>query len=181
MKLRVLLVIVLMPWFLVSCKFNGKVGASNLENWRSRQLVWWKDDVLIKKAILSGISLRARYPRLTNDEVGDEHFSDVGEMLLLFDSMSSDRSIRTLASLAPYYLGSSTDEIYSCLVIRKGKTINKFLVDLKNSDSDECINTFKRAYKHDIGKVCLSSDAYKEKLTTLIESINKNRSCTIEQ
>jgi hypothetical protein len=153
-------------------------------DWRSRQTIWWKDDQLVKAALLSLISLETSDPRLISDPNFVEHSSSVANLLLIFDSESSQASLSSLASLAPYYLGEAPSEIYSCLVLRKGQRIKKMLSRLKASPRNECIDKFGPPKASTSGleaAACLSDAAYRSRLNSFFESIERNQSCTIDQ
>lgn len=156
------------------------------ENWQeTKQVIWWHDDELIKNAVISAIALRVAHPELSNEVEFRDHYSNVVDLLLLFDAMDSDRSLETLASLSPYYFGAHPGEIYTCLLLRKGKKIKPFLIKLLNSKSNECIARFKDVPVSGTpgAKVyaCLSDDLYRTLLKSYLEDIEKNEWCVIEQ
>jgi len=148
----------------------------------SQQTIWWEDDQLVKDAIISSLVVAAAHPNLMSDERFAEHLSDVEELVLLFDSMSSDRSVNTLASLSPYYLGEASSEMYACLVVRKRERIRQALLGLLSSKKNECIDKYGNSVPSGIGiSVCLPDGTYRRNLKQYLKSIDERKKCTIEQ
>jgi hypothetical protein len=150
----------------------------------SKQIIWWHEDELIKSALVSAIALKMDHLELQNEAEFRDHFSDVIDLLLLFDTMESDRALETLASLRSYYFGSHGGETYSCLLQRKGKKIKPILTRMLNSKENECHAKFKGLPVVEASgskvRVCLSDYIYRIKLKAIIGRIENNEWCTIE-
>src|SRR5262245_20298140 len=84
------------------------------KDWRSKQRIWWKEEKIVKEVIISHLALLEKFPALQREE---ELYSDIFNLLLLFDSMSSKESLETLASLSSYYIGEYQGEVYLCLLL----------------------------------------------------------------
>lgn len=145
-------------------------------DWRAKQVRWWSDDQLVKDVLVSSVALKGKIPNSESDPAVNDFMWDVGKLILLYDSMSSNKSLETLASLNPYYLGEATGEIYHCVLRRKGKRIEPALTRLLNSNRNECTQKYGTNSPY-----CLRDDLYREKLKSTIEAIKKNTPCVIEQ
>lgn len=153
-------------------------------DWRGAQDTWWNDAELVKDAIVAGAALKAMTPDLAQDKRATDHFWRLSTVLLLFDSMSSQKSLAMLASLSPYYLGEAPDEIYSCLVQRKGKRIAPFLRKLAESKiANECLQRFgmPREPGQTGRRLCLDTDEHRLRLQELLARIDRDQPCTIEK
>ncbi len=132
----------------------------------------WCEAEVIKDVLISYLNLRERIPELKKDA---NFHSQQLSLLFLFDSMSSEKSLKILASLSPYYFGAFGGEIYHCLLIRKGFYIEKYLKTLLESDRNECFSRF-----GDKNRICLSHDQYKSEIRTVLKLISERENCILE-
>lgn len=164
---------------------TNQVSAKDVDSdWRTKQDIWWNDDEIVKDVLVSTTVVQSTKPQASSNPLEAELFSHAGDLLLLFDSMASPRSARTLASLAPYYLGEAAGEMYSCLVLRKGKSIMPALSQLASSNQNECIEKYGPPETDPKGakiSPCLSDLEYRKRLRFLIQESESNQSCTIER
>lgn len=151
--------------------FPGVAHAAG-KDWRVAQKKWWHEDEIIEEVIVSYLKILEKYPDLIREAEFD---SNIMDLLLLFDSMGSRKSIKTLCSLSSYYLGEHPHEVYSCLLLRKGRSALPFLEALLKSEENECISKFGSK-----SKTCLDNETYKGELSIIVEQIKRNDSCTIE-
>lgn len=186
MKILKILFIIFFIGLFPSISFSSdKDKADNKINsmdWRNQQEIWWSNDNIIKDTVLSVLAIKNKHLKLGKNEDEAEYadlLNDIGYLLLLFDSMNSERSLSTLASFLPYNIGESGSEIYHCLLIRKGKKIKPYLIRISQISNDECIEKFGK--KSSICKNNLSTQMINQEIGNIIESIDKNNSCTIEK
>lgn len=57
----------------------------------------------------------------------DELYWDILSLLELLDTSNSPKCLSILANLAQYYLGEAGGELYSCIILRKGRLIERYL------------------------------------------------------
>ena len=93
---------------------------------------------------------------------------DVATLLYAYDSLSSKRDIRDLASMTSYYLGEANGVLYRCLILRKGKAIMPALEELAAKHANECIDHFGTQTK-----MCLSDKEYRDSLSYYMDTIAK--------
>jgi hypothetical protein len=152
--------------------------------WQSKQMVWWNEAQLVKTAVVSVLALQAANPTLQSAPTFTEHRTSVTDLLLLFDSMRSKGSVETLAELTPYYFGEAPGEMYSCLLLRKGKALVPLISKLLASKRNECIEKFGPPKDRLEGlevPVCLADETYRSRLRSTLEGIRSGATCTIEQ
>lgn len=159
---------------LAATVFGAVQDSTARDDWRSRQVRWWDDDALIEDAIVSAARLQAERKAQSDRSLVD-HSWRVVSLLLLFDSRNSSRSLDALAGVSSYYLGESGNEIYECLLLRKGVQIRARLEKRLTESTTECSRSTGNS------GVCLSETDFKNRLKRILTEIDKNTPCTIEQ
>ena len=182
---RILVLFSIVIIMLFTDVFGAEEGGnrnSGVADWRVKQNIWWKDYNVIKEAIVSQNAVVVAHPDLLTDGAFIKHASLVNDLLLLFDSMRSEKSMETLASLSPYYLGEAGDEIYSCVLLRKGRRIKPVLSQLLKSPHNECMERFAASGgKPDTAQVCFTDQEYRNRLKQFLVDIDKNVPCSLEE
>ena len=97
------------------------------------------------------------------------------DLFLLFDAWDSDAALIELAALSSYYTGESSNEIYSCIVVRKGPRIVPFL-EREAQGNGECASRF--AEKKG---VCVEEKWRRSRLRSLSHRIESGERCTVDQ
>jgi len=93
---------------------------------------------LFKEAIVSDLALYVQEPDNIGNQRSDEHSQYVISRLLPFDHMSAPDALTVLAGLNGYYLGLHGEQVYNCLLRRKGKQIEPYLARYVRSPNLEC-------------------------------------------
>ena len=160
----------------------ANVFASSNQDWREAQDVWWQDEKLLKDTVV--FLLRIRGENAGTAAQTSEIDWRLLNLLLLYDKRNDLVDINNLATLSGYYLGAAPGEVYSCLVLRKGKKIQPSLKELLKQNKNECPTQLDSTGHKISGKAvlrCLSAEDYERKLTAFINAIEKDQSCNIEQ
>lgn len=137
------------------------------------------DDDIIKTVLLDYSKARVKFTDLQFEDLD----SDIFDLLYVFDSMSSEKSLKTLASLVFYYIGEHPGETYSCLVRRKGEKIKPYFEELLKSGKDECNEKFGQQKAIEI-KICYGDNehpTYKDVIKQHLWEIEKYPTCTDEE
>jgi hypothetical protein len=114
-----------------------------------------------------------KQPERQHDE---NAYSEIVDLLLLFDDRSSQETMDLLASLSSYYLGAYGGELYTCIVLRKGTKILPAFEVLQSTGHNDCIGRLGLE-----NKLCFSGDQYQSKIELIIRNIEKNQSCYLER
>jgi hypothetical protein len=139
----------------------------------SRSGVWWTDAKLVKSVLINYLGFRAENQSVAaNTGFG----TDVIDLVLLFDAWDKPGDLQALASLSSYYLGAHGGETYSCLVVRKGRAILPELEQEMARRPSECSKRY-----GDKEGVCFSNETRISRLRGMIERIESNQTCTVEQ
>jgi hypothetical protein len=152
-------------------------------DWRAVQDVHWNNAELIKAAIVSNHKLLLLDPKLEMDQTFNEHSADVAELLLVLDPDVSEPGLEVIGSLASYRLNSAEDEIYACLVQRKGSRIVPILRRLLESQSSECIEKYsdsRKSKNQETSSICRSEVSYRDNIRRLLRLISVDAPCTYD-
>ena len=178
-----LIVAVVLNW-LPANSSGAELEKTVRPNWRSVQDLWWNDRELVKDAVVSAHKLLHDNLSLQFDPSFNAHLGDIAALLLIFDSDSTEASIRVLATLSSYQLGATENEIYSCLIKRKGPEAGPILQQFMVSPVNDCIDRFGQSASSLDGKaipICRTDASYREKLKDLIASIAADTKCTLDR
>jgi hypothetical protein len=138
---------------------------------------------LLKRAIVSSLALFVKEQTSRSDKAYTAVSENVVSRLSLFDPLGSSEALGVLASLSGYYLGARGEELYRCLVLRKGKALEPYLEQYLHNRNPECSQelgaTFtKPSSALDGYALCRSDQQQKAHLATLIAAIYSESACS---
>jgi len=148
------------------------VQAGDNNNALAKEDIWWEDGALVKSAIISYLKLEDKSPSIRGSELSSEIFY----LLLLYDSMSSQESLRSLTSLTSYNLGAFPSEIYYCLLVRKGTAIKALLSAVQKTDHNECFEQLGGQSKR-----CLNRAERDKEIAIVFKRIDEKEACKIDR
>ena len=132
----------------------------------------WRDEVIVKDAIVSYLTLREKFPKVSNDA---EFYSRMVDLLLLFDKFNSQPALKTLVSLNSYYLGAHGTEVYYCLQVQKGDVLKPLLIEFLNSGMNECEQSLGKKSKY-----CRNNLRLEHFISSVLKGIEEKEVCIIE-
>jgi hypothetical protein len=138
---------------------------------------------LLKRAIVANLALFVQEQTGRSDKAHAALSETVARRLSLFDSLGSPEALGVLASLSGYYLGARGEELYRCLVLRKGKSLEPYLEHYLHNGNPECSQeqgpTFtKPSSALDGYALCRNDQQHKAHLATLIAAIYSASPCS---
>jgi hypothetical protein len=113
--------------------------------------------------------------RLTGVKTRDELMAAVQPLLFILAQTDDADTSSVLADLTSYNLGEANDEIFRCVVVRRGITDSKLFTLLRSSSRDDC--------HRELGKdsdLCRSTGDWKDYRELVRRSIKARESCEIE-
>ena len=143
------------------------------EEWRSRQSIWWNDTALVKDAVCKYAQWMHELPEPERSTAPDW---EISKLVLILDKRDDESSLRALSDLTSYYLGESGGEVLRCVTIRKGKAIVPLLKKDLSVTENDCLASSKNQHG-----ACRTVDEYHNYVTELVNAIERNQSCYIEQ
>ena len=141
---------------------------------------------LLKRAIVSDLATFVQEQKTRSGEASARHSGFVVSHLMSFEPLNSPDALGVFASLAGYYLGTGGEEAYDCLSLRKGKTLEPYLVKYLQTGSHECTqelgDTFTRPSDALEGHaLCVTNQQQQAHLGTLFAKIDSGQSCSDAQ
>jgi hypothetical protein len=138
---------------------------------------------VLKRAIVSNLALFVTEQTSRSDKAYAALSENLVRKLSLFDSLGSPEALGVLASLSGYYLGARGEELFRCLVLRKGKALEPYLEQYLHNGNPDCSQqlgaTFtKPSSALDGYALCPSDQWQKAQLTTLIAAIYSESACS---
>ncbi len=137
---------------------------------------------LLKRAIVSDLAVFAQDHNLQPRTGYSDHMEYVARQLLLFDGMNSPEALIMFASLSGYYLGATTEKLYQCVALRKGKALAPLLEHYLHDGNPECTNELGQDFSNpsaslDGYALCSTSQQQENRLIDLIARIDNGESC----
>jgi hypothetical protein len=138
---------------------------------------------VLKRAIVSNLGLFVTEQTSRSDKAYAALSENLVRKLALFDQLGSPEALGVLASLSGYYLGARGEELYRCLVLRRGKALEPYLVQYLHNGNPECSQQLgpiftKPSSALDGYALCPSDQQQKAHLTTLIAAIYSESRCS---
>jgi hypothetical protein len=137
---------------------------------------------LLKRAIVSDLAIFIQEQN-GQPETGKDHTNYVVSRLLLFDPMDSPEALGVLASLSGYYLGARAEEVYRCLLLRKGEKIVPSLAHYQRSGNSECARELGQGFESpsavlEGNALCPNDQRQIKYLAHLITQIDSGKACS---
>lgn len=150
----------------------------------------WSSGELIKAAVVSALRVQLDHPDLQADNNFLDHLHDTMHLILLFGPLNSPHSLETLASLSSYALPEADSNIYSCVLLNKGKAIEPFLKRiLLSRHPNECIARFGArnatgispgvSLKHAV--ICLDNAGQRQVVRSVLHAIAAGETCNVNE
>jgi hypothetical protein len=138
---------------------------------------------LLKRAIVSNLALFVKEQTSRSDKAYGALSENVARKLSLFDTLGSPEALGVLASLSGYYLGARGEELYRCLVLRKGKALEPYLEQYLHNGNPECSQELGAAFTKPSSALngyapCRSDQQQKAHFATLIAAIYSESACS---
>src|SRR5262249_17049730 len=88
----------------------------------------------VKAAMVSTLELGVTHPELIGTPELNELRESAGDLVTVFDPMTSLESLKILISLEPYYFGEGPHEVLDCVLSQKGKELLPVLTAGRSND-----------------------------------------------
>jgi hypothetical protein len=147
---------------------------STESDWRSQQRIWWTTPSLVKNAVVNFLGLRSS----PNIDLPGKKPESVVELLLLLDKKADRETVNALADLSTYDPGTYGSEIYTCLIVRKGRIMIPALEERDSDKADDCVKMLGAGHPS-----CIASrgpGARHERIVDLVTRVKNNQPCGIE-
>jgi hypothetical protein len=138
---------------------------------------------LLKRAIISDLSLYVMEQGVRSNEAFAEHSEYLLGRLSLFDSLNSPRALEVFAGLSGYYLGARGEGLFDCLALRKGKSLEPYLEQHMRNGSAECSQQLGPDFTVPTDALgghalCPNGEQQRSHLTALIAEIGSGKPCS---
>jgi hypothetical protein len=138
---------------------------------------------LLKRAIVSDLAVFVEEQHTRSDKAYADHSDYVVRHLSLFDPLHSPDALAVFASLSAYYLGNRGEDVYHCLSLRRGKSLEPYLESYLRSGNTECTQELGPEFSQPstalLGyPLCPTNTQQKAHIALLINEINAGDNCS---
>jgi hypothetical protein len=148
--------------------------------WRSKQDRFWDNSDSLFGAIVALAHARSLLGANSDSGISSELTDGTLGLLYMFDNDNSRKAVEALSRLSSYYLGEAPGEVFSCVVVRKGRRMLASLeAQLADTKGDDCQTQLGKS-----NSACLAAFGaakHREAVQTLIRQIKADTPCTIER